>query len=452
MKRQQLSIVLVISTAVLTFVVGGAARADSRPSPAADPAGEIAGGVSDDQLRQLLLEVLDRNPRIARLVAEAAAAEQRAPQVKGPPDPVATLTWWVLPPQTRTGPQHAAINISQRLPWFGTLERAEKAALWDAAVVRGRLDSARLEALTEARIGYLELQFLDAEQRVLADDVATLAHYTELALARYAAGVGRNQEVIKLDAEITRVRARLLGVDERRAAVVARLNAMRDRPQSVVVDVAEPLPIASEVELDPVALRERAMTARPEMRAAAAAAEAASIRTELARKGAKPDIFFGLNYGAVERRNDAAGRLNPPENNGDDVLGLSAGMSVPVWRSRVDAEIEESVQRVLAADEARREAAASIDRALGELIHRIPLLREQVRLYDEVLVTQAEASLESAESAYSVGTADALDLLDAERVLLQVRIAAERARADLKIAHARLEGAVAGLLDEENGQ
>ena len=73
-------------------------------------------------------------------------------------------------------------------------------------------------------------------------------------------------------------------------------------------------------------------------------------------------------------------------------------------------------------------------------------------LYDSVLIVQAGQSLRSAESAYAAGTAKALDLLDAERVLLQVRIAAERVRADLDIAHAQLEGVIAGPLVNANGE
>jgi outer membrane protein TolC len=38
-------------------------------------------------------------------------------------------------------------------------------------------------------------------------------------------------------------------------------------------------------------------------------------------------------------------------------------------------------------------------------------------------------------------------LLDAERVLLQVRIAEARVRTDLDVASARLEGAIAGPLE-----
>jgi outer membrane protein TolC len=66
-----------------------------------------------------------------------------------------------------------------------------------------------------------------------------------------------------------------------------------------------------------------------------------------------------------------------------------------------------------------------------------------------VLLVQAEQSLQSAEAGYAAGTLNALDLLDAERVLLEVRTGTERARADHAIALARLEGAVGAPLGIE---
>jgi hypothetical protein len=62
-------------------------------------------------------------------------------------------------------------------------------------------------------------------------------------------------------------------------------------------------------------------------------------------------------------------------------------------------------------------------------------------------MVQSEHALRSAEAAYTAGRVDALALLDAERVLLDVRLAAVRARADLAIARARLEGAIAAPLE-----
>ena len=215
------------------------AVADSEETGNLTAAEGIVASVSDAKLRLLLEEVLERSPRLARLEAEAAAVEQRSPQVKALPDPMATLTWFVMSPQTRVGPQRAAVNLTQQFPWFGTLELDEQAAMWDAVAGRARLEAARIEVLTEARTDYHELQFLEVERRVVEEDRATLDHYAELALARYASGVGLDQAVIKIQAEITRTETRLLNLAARRATVVARINALRDRPQTTPVVVAD---------------------------------------------------------------------------------------------------------------------------------------------------------------------------------------------------------------------
>ena len=427
------------------------AVADSEETGNLTAAEGIVASVSDAKLRLLLEEVLERSPRLARLEAEAAAVEQRSPQVKALPDPMATLTWFVMSPQTRVGPQRAAVNLTQQFPWFGTLELDEQAAMWDAVAGRARLEAARIEVLTEARTDYHELQFLEVERRVVEEDRATLDHYAELALARYASGVGLDQAVIKIQAEITRTETRLLNLAARRATVVARINALRDRPQTILVVVADSRDTQS-VPLVLEELRRRALEARPEIAAADAAVEAAASRVESTKKASSPNVVVGLNYGYVSRRNDEAGRLDPPEDNGQDIFGLTGGISLPIWRSSLDAGIEERVQNRLAAEEGRREVTAVIDGKLGDLVHRIPLLEEQVSLYDSVLIVQAKQSLQSAESAYAAGTADALDLLDAERVLLQVRIAAERVRSDLDIARAQLEGVIAGPLVNARGE
>ena len=439
---------LIVACVLLAASLGVADTDETGRLRAADA---IVASVPDVKLRLLLEEVLERSPRLARLEAEAAAFEQRSPQVKALPDPTATLTWFVMAPETRVGPQRAAVNITQQLPWFGTLELDEQATMWDTVASRARLEAARIEVLTEVRTDYHELQFLEVERRVVEEDRATLEHYAELALARYASGVGLDQPVIKIQAEITRTEARLLALAARRATVVARINALRDRPQTTPVVVAESghrQPVA----LDLGELRRRALEGRPEIAAADAAVEAAASRVESTKKAYSPKVVVGLNYGYVSRRNDEAGRLDPPEGNGQDILGLTGGISLPIWRSSLDAGVEERVQNRLAAEEGRREITAVIDGELGDLVHRIPFLEEQVALYDSVLIVQAEQSLQSAESAYGAGTAKALDLLDAERVLLQVRIAAERVRSDLDIAYAQLEGVIAGPLGAGHGE
>jgi outer membrane protein TolC len=343
-------------------------------------------------------------------------------------------------------------TLSQRLPWFGKLGLRERAALQQAEALEAELEARRLELVTEVRRLYHEIAFLDASRSILETDRETLIHYEELARARYASGIGLEQGVVRIQAEITRDETRLLEVDTRRAALVAALNALRDRPQETPVEV-HGRPQGHGDAVPPIeGLRARALEARPELAAAGAGIRRADTLIELARREFKPDLTLGLSYTAVGRRTDLPGRLQPPPDDGSDVLGVSLSLNLPLWRGRLKAGVEEAAERRLDAVERRREAVAAIDRGLGELRERLRLTGEQLRVLESALLVQAEQSLQSAEAGYAAGTLNALDLLDAERVLLEVRTGIERARADHAVARARLEGVIgAPLADVPEG-
>jgi len=127
----------------------------------------------------------------------------------------------------------------------------------------------------------------------------------------------------------------------------------------------------------------------------------------------------------------------------DDIFGIQGGVSIPFWRQSLAARVDEAAQLELAAQEAKRETVAAIQSSIGELIQRIPLSWQQLRLLEDILIVQAEESVASAESAYVSGTFNALDLLDAEHVLYRTQTSIARTQADYAIRLARLEGAVA---------
>jgi len=416
-------------------------RAAAESGGAPPPSAVIAASVDDPKLRLLLEEVLERNPEVATVAAESQAAAQRTLQEKALPDPVVSLTAWVLPPQTRVGPQLASVGLSQRFPWFGKLSLKEEAALAGAAAAEARVEASRLKIVTEVRRLAYELTFLAAEQREVEADRATLSHYEELARARYASGVGIGQGVVKIQAEITGDDARLLEIATRRSALSARLNALRDRPQGTPIP-AIAVPTAVEPDLDPAELRAEALRRRPELVEADALIVRAERLGDSAAKGHSPDFTAGIKYAYVAKRRDQAGRDVPPEDNGQDVLGLFAAVNLPIHGKSIDAGVEEAAQWRLAAEERRRAVVARIDGRLSDVTSRLDLTWDRIRLFEDVLIHQAAESLRSAESAYATGTYNALDLLDAERVLLGVRVATERAQTDFAVAVAELEGVV----------
>jgi cobalt-zinc-cadmium efflux system outer membrane protein len=443
----------ILTVVVLAVAPLSAGADDVRPGSTdsgLDAAGHVVDALGDPTVRELVRDALQRNPGLATAIAMARASLHQAPQAQALPDPVVGVTGYLSSPETRVGPQRLMATVSQRLPWFGKRSLRERAALHQSEALASEVSARRLDLVTEVRRISLEIAYLDAYRKVVEIDRETLIHYEQLARARYASGVGIEQGVIKIQAEITKDDNRLLDIATRRATLVASLNALRDRPQESPVPeitlprrtrTAPPLPV----------VRVQALEARPEVDAATAAVARADTLVELARKDYKPDITVGATYALVTGRTDPGAGLMPPADNGKDVFGISLSLNLPIKRGRLDAGLEEATERRLAAVEHKRDVSASVDRAVGEMVERLRLTRDQVELFEHVLVIQAEQSLRSAESGYAAGNLNSLDLLDAERVLLDVRTGIERARADHAIAVARIEGAIGVPLDETEG-
>lgn len=407
----------------------------------------LHAALTDDSLRELIGEVLERNPEIARARHRAAAAAARAPQVRALPDPEAALAVFALPPETRVGPQRVKASISQRLPWLGKLALEERAALFAAAAARAEVEAIRLRLLTEARRMFYELSFLGEHVAIAMEEREHLTRHEEIARARYSAGLGLLQEVIKIQADVTRSDSLLLEIEMRRRSVLASLNALRHRSAATELEGgALPHPRPRIPTLDQ--LREQSWRRRPELAAARAEIAQREARVELAGKGYRPDFRVGLSYTTVDRRRDAAGRSDPPAGNGDDILELSAGVNLPIWKRKLDGALEEALREQSSAEQRQQQVRAEIEGEIGDAAARLPLLYRQSQLFENVLLTQAEETAKSSEAGYVTGKLNALDLLHAHHVLFEVRIALLRTRTDYAIALAHLEGAIGGPVAE----
>jgi len=406
----------------------------------ASPSHEIIAATTDPALAEVLRDVVDRNPLIAVAAARTEAARQVAPQARALPDPQAALTAFILPPETRVGPQRATVSVSQHLPGGSKRKLRQRAAIEETVSSSAETEALRLRLVTRARKLYHEIAYLDRSAEVLDSDLGVLNHFEELARTRYASGTGLQQEVLTIQAEITRIDVKLSELASRRAGRLAALNALRDRPGAEIAPSPTPLS-TTPATLNWADLRNRALAFRPEMTSLTASARRADTEAELAGSRSSPDFMIGLTYGWIDRRTD----VNVPDN-GQDILGLTGGLTIPIWGGSNDAGREEATQRRLVIEEQRRATVTSIDQQLEELRGRMPELQRQLELFEGVLRIQSEQALISAVAAYASGQADGLSLLDAERTLLDIRLAAERTRTDLSIAIAELEGVIAGPL------
>lgn len=396
---------------------------------------------ADPRLATIIDEALDRNPRVREALARYRAALQRIPQVSALPDPMLGVTQYVRTPETRVGPQTTMLSISQRFPWFGKLDDQGKVAAKEADAMRELYEAQKAEIVRQVKLAYYDLGYLDRAIVITQEDQGLLGNYETLAEARYAQGAGLQQAVVKIQAEITRDRNRLEILRRQRVDAEAALNRLRDRtPETPISQI--PQGARPEVELELDKLYALGRNQRPEVTAALLQIEKNEKKIDLANRQYWPDFTLSAGFVNLGGRNDMAGQLNPPPDNGKNIYSFSVSVNLPLSRRKYDAGVLEATEGLLAAREGYRDTVNETERIIRSVEFRIRTIQEQLSLFEGTLLPQADQSLRSAEAAYATGQLGVLDLLDSERVLLDVRLGLAQLHSDYMKSLAEMERAI----------
>jgi outer membrane protein TolC len=432
------------SMIVIGFTIITAIPLRSQDAPSAS---EYSAG--DPRLAIYLEQALSRNPGILQSFARYQAARARLPQVSSLPDPLLNVTNYLRSPETRVGAQTTMLSLSQKLPWFGKLSGREKIAAKEAAVYRYIHEAKRRDVVREVKLVYYDLGYIDRALDITREEISVLEHHETLARARYEQGVGLQQGVVKLQAEITRGQNRLEELGRQRVDLESVLNSLRDLPADSPVEKIRP-PRRAEVRIDRDELYRIGRNHNPEIQAALLQIEKNEKRIHLARKDYWPDFTIGAGFTNVTGRSDPAGILNPPGQDGKNIYSLSVGINIPVRRRKYDAAVAEATEDTMASREGYRDAVNVMEASVRAIGFRMETLDRQIALVGNTLLPQAEHSLRSTEAAYGTGEVGVLELLDGQRTLLDVRLGLERYASDYAKSIADLERAIGVPFRERN--
>lgn len=398
----------------------------------------LAGAVNAVQAQGDTLRVaaavaiaLQSNPSLQAARLRVDAARERAPQAGAFPDPVLSLGLMNRPldgfgtgePMTMN-----TLQLTQRLPWPGTLGFAED-RMEHLAVAEG-FDAAEVEHQLAARVKtvYFDLAYTDRALAVMRETRELLLSFQDVASALYGAGRGLQQDVLQAQVAVARVSEDLTVLEQERIASAARLNALLGRDGPVGVPALElPAPIGETLSVD--SLMALASSDRPALQAARARVDAAEAGYRAARRQLYPDIMVTVGYGQRPQYTD--------------MLSVMLGISVPLWAGSRELPLRREMLAQQAEQEAReRDLHNETFARIVELRAQIERARSLSRLYATSILPQARAAVESALSAYRVGSVDYMTLMNNQLTVNRYAIEMEHLAADYQRATAELEALV----------
>ena len=351
------------------------------------------------------------------------AALQAVPQARALPDPKFNYGYFVEQVETRVGPQRQRFGISQTFPWLGKLRLRESVAGQAAAAARERYELVKRGLFREVKINYFELGYLRQAIRLTEENISLIQHLEQVAQARFRAGSDATG-VVKAQVELTQLEDELVRLRDLREPLSARLNAALNRRMDA------PIPWPERHRLDPptladLAVDEAHLMAHPELKVWDAEIEKAEFEVALARKAFYPDVTVGVDY--VETQ-DA--RFAGVAGSGRDPVMIMGSVNLPLWKGKYRAGLKEAVARQEVALESKEDRKNDLGADLKLAVYEYRDAERKIRLYRDTLAPLASNSLKVAEQAYQSGRSDFLQLIDAQRLLLDIQLSHQRALAD----------------------
>jgi outer membrane protein TolC len=376
-------------------------------------------------LSNFVTYALLNQPRVEAAYCDWAASVERITVARSLPDPqltfqsdIADVVMTVMP------------GFMQEFPGPGKLKAASRVASAGSQVKYFVFESAVLQTALDLKRSYYTLHFLDEKIRINRKTLALLGDLDKIARAQNEVGKVTLQDVYRAQIEQDQLATEIANLDDSRRPLLAQFKAALGlRP-----DQADP-PVPVTLETTPLnvsgdELLALAFTRNPRLKAMEAEVRLAEAEIEMAAKSKVPDFSLGLMADAK-----AAPTMFRP----------LAGMTLPIWRDKIAAQIAQAQANKRAA-EARLDSEQimlTVDYAMKTYDYRE--VTRNLALLQNQLIPKARRSLEIARAGYLAGTIDFFNLIDAQRTLLNFELADVEASTRRDIILTELSLLIAGV-------
>jgi cobalt-zinc-cadmium efflux system outer membrane protein len=381
-------------------------------------------------LRDLITEAEQNNPEIAAAQRGYEGATHLAAQMSALPDTHVMLQQLnvgsPLPFAGYTNSEFAYIGLgaSQEIPYHGKRGLRAQVGSRESDVRHVQVESMRRTVTEKLKSAYFRLAYLQQTLSVLERSKELLNEVQQVVESRYRVGQGNQQEALKAQLQHTKILQEITMHHREVGQLQAELKQLLNRSQE-----------SADIETEPLIPRPLTETASdllklvkdqdPNVQEREAMLKTTEAQVELAKKEFRPDFDLQYMYQNTDRKFR-------------DYYMLTFGINLPN-RGRHKAELAEAQSN---REEANKQLEAERQRRMAEVQNEYVIAQtsaQQLKIYQEGLIPQSEATFRSALAAYQANRQDFETLLSSFLDLLGLQIDYQRELADHEIALAQLE-------------
>jgi outer membrane protein, heavy metal efflux system len=350
--------------------------------------------------QDLVNGLMQNNPEIQAARSRFEAATKRPSQVGTLPEPTASYTnLGVGHPFSRPNASEFAyqgFGVSQEFPFPGKLGLASEEAKREAESVQQNYHAVVLAVTARLKVAYYEWLNVQKAIELTHKNSDLLSRFEEIARNRYTVGKGLQQDVLKAQLEVPSLEREIVMLDEKRQRAEAEIASLLAVPSISLWAPAEVQATTFSMSVDELV---RATNEAPDIRAEQKMVDARAVGINRSLKDFRPD--FGVNL-----------QWQRTGSNFPDYYMATVEVKIPIYYARKQRyALEESYWRL---NEAKQNYRAAQQQAIYQVKDQYLAIQSSERilnLYKTTLLPQAQLTVDSATSAYEVGTLDFLNLM-----------------------------------------
>lgn len=333
---------------------------------------------------ELLAEAADNNLELQALYQEYLSALEKAPQVSELPDPEVGMGLFVLPPETRVGPQWVRFGASQMFPWKGTLQAREDVVLTMAKAKYERIEATKLKLFFQVRQAWFQLYELDQSQAIVRRNIRIFQALERFSLAKVESGKGSSADVLRIQLKTQELEKELELLENRKEKPLATINQVLNRPLDEPLAVSDSLSLAI-IPFNQDTLAGHIRSNHPTIRFFALQQEASREAIELNELNGKPSFGVGLDYIMVGKRENVE-----LSDNGKDILMPRVMVKIPLYRKKYGAKQREEELKIAALENRKEDVRLKFLSAIDKAYTDREDAAIKIQLYEELKeITQA---------------------------------------------------------------
>ena len=380
---------------------------------------------SQTALTEYLKIAAENNPGLKAKFNAFYAEQEKTNQTGTLPDPQVAFNYFIVPVETKLGPQQFNVQLKQQFPWLGTLSHQKDAVTAFANVKYEIALNAKSNLFFDVKSTYYSLYFNKKAQDIVSENLTILETFKSLSLVKVEAGKTTLVDVYRIEMEINELQNQLENLKDEFKAIEIKFHNLLN-VNSVELSFDDSLEM-NEVAVDTSLLHNNHLIQSLNLKLAAFESQEIVVKD----KG-KPSFSIGVGYTSI-------GENSPVENAGRDAfLFPSVTFKLPVYREKYNSMIKEVELRKIATSDTKSEEKNRLktilalqDKQIKKAIRKYKLDVEQIRL--------AENAIKILLETYQTEAINFEEILRMERKILMYNLEKEKAVIDNNIAVAFVE-------------